>query len=449
MKKTIFSLFLVLSSTFLFAHDVVYGITVDGSSSAAYKFSGVNPTTGANFSSTVTSTTSISDEGSAALGLNADGSWLYYIEYGSGSEGEGNGILDIHSIKVDGTGDNQPLNDFDMNGGSNNNELSFVRLGIDANNKGWIVAKQSDNTLYLACFDANGSGGVSNALLRGTLATSDNTNSVFDNGDLALDGSGGMFLLANVSGGVTKIYKITGTALNATTSLSTNTPITLAWTLVDNTNSQFDGNVNGVAFSSTGSMYFSGSSGIYFIDANTVSTATGTVQCNFLVANSWGLADLATEYHPITKLPVSFGDISATATNGQLMVQWQSLTETNCKNYTVEASNDGENWITLGTISSKALNGNSSTALTYTFTGAIPMGLAGISLAFLLGTLFKSRKVRILMAVVCVIAVASCSKSAADKEAIVKSEKVLIRIVNHDIDNNISATSKIVQAKIQ
>jgi len=290
---------------------------------------------------------------------------------------------------------------------------------------------------------------VSNALLRGTLATSDNTNSVFDNGDLALDGSGGMFLLANVSGGVTKIYKITGTALNATTSLSTNTPITLAWTLVDNTNSQFDGNVNGVAFSSTGSMYFSGSSGIYFIDANTVSTATGTVQCNFLVANSWGLADLATEYHPITKLPVSFGDISATATNGQLMVQWQSLTETNCKNYTVEASNDGENWITLGTISSKALNGNSSTALTYTFTGAIPMGLAGISLAFLLGTLFKSRKVRILMAVVCVIAVASCSKSAADKEAIVKSEKVLIRIVNHDIDNNISATSKIVQAKIQ
>lgn len=456
MKKSFFTFLLALSinsltvTNLLAQTDIVYGITENGSSSAVYKFSGVNPTTGANFNSSVWSSTNVSDQGSAALGINFEGTWLYYIEYGSSSTGEGEGKLDIRAIKVDGTGDYQPVNNFDMNGGGNNDELSFVRLGIDRFNKGWIVAKQSDNKLYLASFDADASGGVSNIQRRGTLLTSDNNNDDFENGDLAFDASATMYVLANVTGGVTKIYKISGATLSGTTAGSTNTPLTLTWTLVDNSNNQFSGNVNGVAFSSMGSMYFSGSSGIYFIDATTVNTAgPGTVKCKFLVNNSWDLADLATNYGPDTRLPVSFGDISATISNGQLVVQWQSLTETNCKNYTIEASGDGENWTTIGTISSKANNGYSSGPLNYTYTGAVPMGLAGISLAFLLGILFKSRKVRIIIALVCITSIISCSKSAADKEAIMKSEKVLIRIVNHDVDNNITATSKIVQAKVQ
>lgn len=58
--------------------------------------------------------------------------------------------------------------------------------------------------------------------------------------------------------------------------------------------------------------------------------------------------------------PVNFGSVMAKMLNGQLMVNWVSETETNNHHYDIELSKDGQNFTKIGSVSSKAANGNSS-----------------------------------------------------------------------------------------
>jgi hypothetical protein len=163
--------------------------------------------------------------------------------------------------------------------------------------------------------------------------------------------------------------------------------------------------------------------------------------------NSWDIADLATNYTPQTPLPVNFGDINATSKNGQLSVQWQSLNEVNSTGYIVEASKDGNNWVPIGTVQSLASNGNSSGTLDYSFsTATLPISLAGLSIAFLLGAIFKSRIVRLAIAIVVVGTIFSCSKNMNDQVSANKFENLYIRVSSKDINQQINY-SKIVKVQ--
>lgn len=435
---------LVLTLGFGQNSDIVYGITEGGS---IYKFSPVNPSNGDGFSGPSSFSTYT---GSAALGLNKQGTWLYYIPFGEMGVGKGYGIMAVRSIKVDGTSNQSTtITNFDMNGSANLNDLGFVRLGIDANNVGWIVAKEAfSNIIYLAKFNAASDGSATNATFLGTMTTSDNADDFFANGDLAFDINGNMYILSNHSqGGTTKIYKVdNGSLLSANG--SSNTTLQFRFNVVDENDNNFSDNVNGLAFSSTGSLYVSAAAGIYFIDAASLSSAGGgNVRFYKKAENSWGLTDLATNYTVNTPLPVTYENVRATNNNGKLIVSWQSLHEAESLNYTIEASKDGNNWVSLGTVSSRAKDGNSSETLTYSFTtGSLPISLAGLSIAFLFGAVFKSRKLRLIMTIVGIGFLISCSKNISEKAAIGKNTNLYIRIANKDINQKINY-SKVVKVE--
>jgi hypothetical protein len=300
MKKINFMLLvtMILFTSTIYAQDVVYAADIDAEKLVKIN---ANPETGAtsgNFS-----TAKDIERKTAAVGVNVSG-YLYYLTYGENAEGDGEGRVDIYTTKADGTGSPVRIkNNFDLNGEGNDNDLGFVRLGIDASGKAWILAKsQSDNTLYLASFITNGTNNVSPTIISSNVTTSDNSNSTFVNGDLAFDGQGVMYVLANNrSTSVTKIYTI-----NPTNS----TVLAFKWSVVKSDGSSFTGSVNGAAFSSTGSMYISTSSGLYFIDQTTTNfSGTGTVKATFVKSQN-GIADLATAYWPaFTRLPVRIANV--------------------------------------------------------------------------------------------------------------------------------------------
>lgn len=66
-------------------------------------------------------------------------------------------------------------------------------------------------------------------------------------------------------------------------------------------------------------------------------------------------------------LSVDFGNISASVKNGQLQVNWQTLAETNNKEFIVEASADGKFFKKIGTTPSLAKEGNSTIVINVSF----------------------------------------------------------------------------------
>jgi hypothetical protein len=269
----------------------------------------VNGSTGAsngNFGS------SISVNQTAAIGYyNNNGvGYLLSLEYTSDDK------VDIYAVKADGTGSNTKIkNDADIANGSK--DLDYVRLGIDHNNIGWIVSKESNsNDIYVASFTWNGS--INNPSVtvtkRGKLNTNDNTNNLFINGDLAI-ASNTLFVLANNGSGSTKIYTITLNNLVAANSNSISS-LTTKWDLRDGNGNKFVGSVNGFAFASTGSAYLSTAYGLYFIDQfSTNFSGTGTVKCTLIDYES-DLSDLATSYIPVkTGLPVKITEVKAVVTH--------------------------------------------------------------------------------------------------------------------------------------
>ncbi len=95
-------------------------------------------------------------------------------------------------------------------------------------------------------------------------------------------------------------------------------------------------------------------------------------------------------------LPVAFGNITATARNNTVFVNWNTASETNSDHFLVEGSFDGNYFATLAKISSKATEGNSSSNLKYGVsigsTGAV-VSLGAIFLFSLLSLFsFKQNK---------------------------------------------------------
>lgn len=141
-------------------------------------------------------------------------------------------------------------------------------------------------------------------------------------------------------------------------------------------------------------------------------------------------------------LPVRFGDIYVSGSNNNFKVTWQSLKEQNVKNYEIQASADAINWKTIGTVVSKAINGNSDQTLSYEFNIDLSgIALSSLFLSFLFIPLIKNRSTKILFLVFIVaVSLIACVKGSMDSKDNDKKENVYVRVVQHDIDGLLIAS---------
>ncbi len=148
-------------------------------------------------------------------------------------------------------------------------------------------------------------------------------------------------------------------------------------------------------------------------------------------------------------LPVTFGSIAARLQGGSLWVDFTSEKETNNHHYEIEASTDGKTFKKIGELCSQAPDGNSDTAISYTFKTGVSgiMGAAGIAGVVLLALAVGagSRRRRLLPAAIVAISlcVAACVKHSRESVAH-HSPKIWVRIAQVDKDGT-KEYSKIVQ----
>lgn len=296
----------------------------------------------------------------AAVGKNAPNpndpnGCIYYLNRDNG--GTLNGVVTIYAVNPDGTG-NTSVGNIDMNGASDG-DFSFVRLGFDATGRGWILAgTDANNNIFIASFQGNGTSAISSVNTYGSnplTVAAPGTASEFQNGDLAITANGTLYALANVTDGQTYIYTLN--------SLSTPTTLTRKWIVQDN-GGTFSGSVNGLAWTQSGSLHFSTSTGIYFIDQTTANTVSGTVQAS-LVPNSGGLSltDLASDKFPSqSTLPVTMGLFSVAKQGDFAVLNWKTTTEINTDHFEIERSYDG---VSFTKVAAKAAAGNSNSDINY------------------------------------------------------------------------------------
>ena len=302
--------------------------------------------------------------------FDADGC-IYYLNRDESNNL--NGVVTVYSVKPDGTS-NASRGTIDMNGAGNDGDFSYVRMGFDAQGRGWILAgSDGSGNIYIASFQGNGVNPISNINTFGNTSLTVNapgTAAEFQNGDLAITANGTLYALANVTDGQTYVYTLN--------SLTTPTTLSRRWT-VQNNGGTFSGSVNGLAWTQSGSLHFSTSAGIYFIDQTTANTISGTVQASF-VANSdgLGLTDLGSDKFPQqTTLPVSLGSFSVAKQGTNAMLSWTTVTEINTDHFEIERSFDG---ISFSKVGSKAAAGNSTDQLNYQF--ADPIGSLSASVIY-------------------------------------------------------------------
>lgn len=166
-----------------------------------------------------------------------------------------------------------------------------------------------------------------------------------------------------------------------------------------------------------------------------------------IVYNGSGISD------PIGVLPVGLGSLSASLKAGKLQVDWTTLSEANNSKFVVQASADGSVWHELGTVSSKASDGNSSRLLTYSFAtilgGTVLAGFGLLSLLMLPATRNRLARVSILLLVLC--AVISCAKDEAGDtklEALGRGKgQVYVRLAQIDKDGTIAYSDVVLARK--
>lgn len=324
----------------------------------------MNPVTGALLGGPVTVATPLVSTAAVAknkvTGSDVDGC-IYYLNRDESNTL--NGVVTVYSVKPDGT-NNASRGTIDMNGGSNE-DFSFVRLGFDDLGRGWILAgSDASGNIYIASFTGNGVNNISGVNTFGNISltvAAPGTSAEFQNGDLAITANGTMYALANVTNGQTYVYTLN--------SLNTPTTLTRRWTVQDN-GGTFSGSVNGLAWTQSGSLHFSTSTDIYFIDQFTANQGAGTVQAT-VVPNTSGLSltDLGSDKFPLqTTLPVILSDFTVTKQGSNAMLNWITASENNSSHFVIERSMDGVHFTVVGT---KQAAGNSSDIIHYQFADPI------------------------------------------------------------------------------
>lgn len=291
----------------------------------------------------------------AALGINAliptfdPEGCIYFAE--NTSTASNNGVVRIFAMRRDGTG-RILVGTIDMNGTSDSG-LGFVRLGFDPAGYGWIIAGNGSSQLRIAKFRGRGLNPIDNINTFGlvNLTVDGGTIADFQNGDLAFDGQGTLFALANVTGGTATIYN-----LNSTSNPST---LIRRWTVLNGTTGTgFTGSVNGVATSGN-SIHISTSNGIFFVNAATTNSTTGTISA-FPVSDLTGITDLASPSSIASGplLPVRLLEFSGLLRNNIATLRWQSEAETNFDRFEVERSTNNGRFDRVATLAARG-NGSS------------------------------------------------------------------------------------------
>ncbi|MCH5598068.1 hypothetical protein [Niabella ginsengisoli] len=228
---------------------------------------------------------------------------------------------------------------------------------------------------------------------------------------------------------------------------------TATLTSIGNTINQTpDQELAGVGFDQTGKLYALFNSGEYgqlnLTSGSVDNLATSNIPTSVYLSQNHLRGDFASAIPDPTSLPVTFGSIEARLSNDQLFVTWSTDNETNNDHFKVEVATDGKNFREIGTVISKATNGNNDTTLQYSFTGNLESGILGMSmLGFGIFMIGFNRKQRIIASLIMIagfiITISSCTKSDAGIGD--QNETLFVRIVQVDKDGG-STTSKVVKA---
>ena len=149
-------------------------------------------------------------------------------------------------------------------------------------------------------------------------------------------------------------------------------------------------------------------------------------------------------------LIVTFGAIEAKIEGKDLVVSWTTFVETDNDHFDIEVSKDGLSFTKIGSVNTKAPNGNSTQELKYDFTKSSTnaSGLLGISiLSFgLLLLCFRKRKSLVYIALFA-FGIGLFGSSCGKNESALPSAntKVFVRIAQVDKDGTVDY-SRIIQA---
>jgi hypothetical protein len=147
-------------------------------------------------------------------------------------------------------------------------------------------------------------------------------------------------------------------------------------------------------------------------------------------------------------LSAKFGHVDALNKNGQLQINWSTLSETNVDHFDVEASADGNSFAKIGEVKTQAQDGNSNAEIDYSFskTAASASGLLGISMFALAFGFTKRRRIGLSL-IACgmlLFAAVACSKKEAPLDT-AKGTKIFVRIKQIDTNGGVQY-SKVIQA---
>ncbi|MFV0605365.1 MAG: SprB repeat-containing protein [Niabella sp.] len=150
-------------------------------------------------------------------------------------------------------------------------------------------------------------------------------------------------------------------------------------------------------------------------------------------------------------LPVNWGMFSALIKDGKLIVNWSTLMENNNAHFEIQVSKDGKNFIPIGTVVTKAVDGNSSKEISYEFIQEYSKVAGAFAISIALGLLtFGFNKKKNILKVIAVIVLASglfvaCKRGNDTLNIAEDNAKIWVRIVQIDKDGT-QKTSSIVQA---
>ncbi|MBP6455212.1 MAG: T9SS type A sorting domain-containing protein [Chitinophagaceae bacterium] len=144
-------------------------------------------------------------------------------------------------------------------------------------------------------------------------------------------------------------------------------PASANWPPLPSTGSNFDPNILNIRITKN--------------DAGVLSVITPSVNWNS-VSNRYELSFPVTGFsqfrvHSVNNfnapLPVMYNDFTAQKSGSVAILNWTTGNEENNKLFRIQRSADAKNYITIGTVNSKALNGNSNLDLHYNFEDNNPM----------------------------------------------------------------------------
>jgi|GEM_PF-4378478 len=195
-------------------------------------------------------------------------------------------------------------------------------------------------------------------------------------------------------------------------------------------------------------------------ESNTTAGNGALVQLQPGGATNSNQADDEIQYYTWTDgfLPVSFGATSASFTAGKLKIEWETFWEKDNQTFVIEASKDGKDFTQLDEVATKAENGNSSTAIKYTYSKdwheiAAKFGFSPVQMAImallLISVLISARRAKkgaMLFSLALLITVGvGCRKEKKELDGLGEYPTIFVRIGQTNKDGSATNYSSVVK----